>query len=111
MPTKTFTPEELTERVRVLAAKPVDRAELNSFINSLEYGSPLHFVLTAYRAKLDGHSVDEVLALHIAMRTSKSVIEDAEQKIANGQERTQPESLSVRYLGRAIFVFSGDQAA
>jgi hypothetical protein len=99
MPTKTFTPEEVTERVRVLAAKPIDRAELDSFINSLEYGSSLHFVLTAYRAKLDGHSVDEVLAYDIAMRISESVIEGAEQKIA------------VRYLGRAMFVFSGDQDA
>jgi hypothetical protein len=109
--TKTFTEEEITERVRVLATKPVDRPELDSFINSLEYGSPFHYVLTAYRAKLDGHSVDEVLAYDIAMRISESVIEAAEQKLANGQERTQHESLSVRYLGRAMFVFSGDQDA
>ena len=105
-----LTEEQVTERVRQMATKPVNRPELDGFINSLEYGAPLHYVLTAFRAKLDGHTVNESTALDAAFRISESVIEAAEAEVANG-ERTQHNRLSVRYLGRAIYHLSGDADA
>jgi hypothetical protein len=112
MPTKTFTPEEITERVREMAAKPIDRAELDAFIETLEYLSPLQFVLTTYRAKLDGLlPVNESLALDTAFDISDTIINTVEAKIAAGQERTQHERLSVKYLGLATWQFSGDADA
>jgi hypothetical protein len=104
------TEAQIDERVRQMATKPVNRKELNYFIDSMvEAGSPLHFVMTSYRASLDGLSVDKERALQTGLDVSGPLIDTVESKSA--VYRTHFEKMAIRFLGRAIYHLSGDQDA
>jgi hypothetical protein len=110
MPTTKPTEAQIDERIRQMATKPVNRKELNYFIDLMvEAGSPLHFVMTSYRASLDGLPVDKERALQTGLDVSGPLIETVESK--NAAHRTHFEKMAIRYLGRAIYTFSGDEDA
>jgi excisionase family DNA binding protein len=98
------------EGVRSLRNVPVDRAELESFISSVD--GPLKFVLLALAAKLDGLvGYDEQAALNYAIRLAVPLLHTVDTKIANRQTRTEGERLALRYLGLALARFSEAQIA
>jgi hypothetical protein len=107
--TKTFTEEEITERLRVLANRPIDRAELAAFTASVN--GPLKSILESLTKKLDGVPFDEAEACDRAIKFSETVIRIAEDKKEVGLERSHQERLAIRYLGFSIYHLSGDADA
>jgi excisionase family DNA binding protein len=105
-------PDELDrlsrEGVNSLRNVPVDRAELESFIASVE--GPLKFVLTSYASALDGRPFDVALAENTAVRLAVPLLHTIDTKMDNRQTRTEGERLAVRYLGLALAKFM-EQAA
>jgi excisionase family DNA binding protein len=97
------------EGVKSLRNTPVNRAELDSYIDSVE--GPLRFVLTSYRDALDGKPFDVALADSTAIRLAAPLLHGIDVKIANRQSPTNGERLAVRYLGSALVKFSEAQAA
>jgi excisionase family DNA binding protein len=91
------------EGVRSISTKPIDRQELNSYIESVE--GHLKFVLESLAAALDGKAFDLALADSTAVRLAVPLLQIIEMKTANRQTRTDGERLAVRYLGLALSKF------
>jgi excisionase family DNA binding protein len=110
-----FHPDELDrfsrEGVRSISAKPVDRNELDSYINTLGDGKLKH-VLVAYTAALDGKPVSDAASVYqIGLRIGNELLAIIDAKKTTGEVQSDGERLAVKYVGHALQTFFQVQAA
>jgi hypothetical protein len=90
-------------------SSPVDRAELDSFIESVE-NNTVQIVLENYRRELDrigDRDLDRIRIMEsLAFKLAEDVTAATEAKKKAGEPRTDTEQLTVRYLGRALQLFA-----
>jgi excisionase family DNA binding protein len=94
------------EGVRSISTKPINRQELDTYVSTLGEGSPLHYVLTAYRDRLDGKAVNVALVETTAIKIGSHLLQTADTKRDAGQKTTEGERLAIKYLGIALQAFS-----
>jgi hypothetical protein len=112
-PALLFSKDELERFAKEgIRATPKELIELDAYINTLEHGSPFHYVLTAYRDKANGakHSTsDRKVFEETATKVSNLIFKVIDKKQDTGNPLTDDENKAINFYGIALQSFSERQ--